>query len=193
VINNDIVLPTSAVGRLRWECPQLQHPELAGKITGGNAGEVLFFNLLNSSPSGGTTLSNPNNDFRVGTIDINRGRLAISANGALGNVNNLLFIDVTRSGDDQSDTGFHFLVPNLTVPNPVEFGDYSNINVNGNDNERFTGNIGGAGGSRGQDYPAGSLTPPTPIRSWTWLRLKPPSPMAMTLAPFCLAVLRIRT
>jgi autotransporter-associated beta strand protein len=152
VIANDIQLSTTAAGNARWECPQLQHPELTGKISGGNPSLTLFFNLANSSPSGGTTLSNPNNDFRVGTIDINRGRLAISANGALGNINNLLFIDVTRSGDTQSDTGFHFLVPNLTVPNPVQFGDYSNINVNGNDNEQFTGNVSGPGGSRSQDY-----------------------------------------
>jgi autotransporter-associated beta strand protein len=152
VIANDIQLSTTAAGNARWECPQLQHPDLTGKISGGNPSLTLFFNLLNSSPSGGTTLSNPNNDFRVGTIDINRGRLAIDTNGALGNVNNLLFIDVTRSSDTDADTGFHFLAPNLTVPNPVQFGDYSNINLNGNDNEQFTGNVAGPGGSRSQDY-----------------------------------------
>lgn len=150
-VPNDIALSGTAPF-IHWETTTGHAPALAGKITGGNSGLKLEFNLSDSNGEGGITLANPNNTFTVGLIDVNRGRIGVAANGALGNPNNLIFLDDTISGDGVAGAGFHFLAPNLHIPNPFQFNDYSNINVNGNDGEEISGNITGPGGNRGHDY-----------------------------------------
>lgn len=150
IANNLTLSPTDSFSK--WQTDAMTHPNLAGVISGGNASLQIETNLTNSSSDGGITLSNPNNTFTASIIDINRGRLAIAANGALGNPTNEVFIDVTRSGSGDAGTGFHFLAPNISVPNPFQLNDYSNFNVNGNNGEAVTGNISGPGGSRSAPY-----------------------------------------
>ena len=125
---------------------------LAGKITGGNSSLKAEWNLSDSNGDGGITLSNPNNTFTVSEIDVNRGRIGVAASRALGNPSNLIFLDDTISDPSHAGAGFHFFAPNLHIPNPFQFNDYSNINLNGNNGEEISGNISGPGGNRGQDY-----------------------------------------
>ena len=150
-VPNDITL--TATGTFtKWETLMGNTPTLSGKITGGNNSLKLEFNLSDSNGEGGIALTNPNNSFTAGTIDLNRGRIGVGASGALGNPKNLLFLDDTISGDTVAGAGLHFLAPNINIPNPIQFNDYSNINVNGHDGDQISGNISGPAGNRGQDY-----------------------------------------
>lgn len=150
-VPNDISLTTTGTFT-HWETLMGTTPTLAGKITGGSNSLKIEFNLSDSNGEGGIALTNPNNTFTAGTIDLNRGRIGVGASGALGNSKNLLFLDDTISGDSVAGAGLHFLAPNINIPNPVQFNDYSNINVSGHDGEQLSGNIVGPAGNRSQDY-----------------------------------------
>jgi fibronectin-binding autotransporter adhesin len=72
---------------------------LSGVISGGHVtSELLFDNDSGTTDAGRTRLGNPGNTFVASRLRVNRGGLAIGSDGALGDAQNDLFLDVTESG-----------------------------------------------------------------------------------------------
>ena len=72
---------------------------LSGVISGGHVtSELLFDNDNGTADAGRTRLGNPANTFVASRVRVNRGGLAIGSDGALGDAQNDVFLDVTESG-----------------------------------------------------------------------------------------------
>lgn len=71
---------------------------LSGILSGGNANQQLLIdNDSGSNDQGKIRLTNASNSFTVSRVAVNRGGLVVTSDGALGNADNDLFLDVTSN------------------------------------------------------------------------------------------------
>jgi autotransporter-associated beta strand protein len=102
---------------------------LAGKISGGFAGMTNWVDFGNASSLGVMRLSNPANDFVAKTIYVNRGVLAITAGGALGNSANVLRLDQANG-----NAGLRFDAAGINVANNIILQSATAFNTFGDNN-----------------------------------------------------------
>lgn len=114
--------------------------QLDGAISGGSATSVLF---INTDTGGGSTglvkLTHPSNTFQ-GLIRINRGGLAITSDGALGNASNSIHLDIGTA----SQIGLRFDAPLSSARNVLLGSSKQVLDTNGNA-VSLSGVISGAG------------------------------------------------
>ena len=99
-LSNDIVLASPATAlTTRFLTDETNiTATLGGLISGGSAThEILIDNDSGSNDVGKIRLTNSANSFTASQLRINRGGLVVTSDGALGNPNNDLFLDVTSS------------------------------------------------------------------------------------------------
>lgn len=136
-INNNIQLTSSAVNT-SFTGANAKTATLAGVISGGNASSIFFVNMNTSGSSGVFKLGNTSNTFRA-TLYFNRGVLAITGDGCLGNSANLVRLDQTSNNG-----GLRFDGSGINVLHAIDWVSRCDINVNGYD-ATISGNISGAG------------------------------------------------
>ncbi len=86
---------------------------LSGVISGGTASQTLLIdNDSGTNDQGDIRLTNAANSFTVSRIQMNRGGLIFTSDGALGNAGNDLFLDVTS---DQASSGLQFGADNIVL------------------------------------------------------------------------------
>lgn len=132
-IANAITLSSSAViTQFSGVNSASRNVTLDGVIGGGAAGATLFFTGSGSGANGIYTLNNVGNTFR-GTLQVDRGALAITSNAALGHQDNKIKLDVGSSGNNK---GLNFGASNITIAatHAIDVTDSSII-----DTKAFTG------------------------------------------------------
>ena len=129
VIPNPIVLPTSGVTNLGIQGrDSTSRFTLSGQITGGFTGMTNWVDFGDSGSSGVMRLANNANSF-VGNIYCDRGVLAITGDGCLGNAANQLRLDQASANG-----GLRFDAPGINVVHPVIWNLASTISVLGDNN-----------------------------------------------------------
>jgi autotransporter-associated beta strand protein len=127
VPNNFVLSATSGINSFFSTLTSAgQTATLTGVISGGNAGSGL--NVGAFSTTNVLVLANPANTFQ-GTVTVQTGALAITADGALGNVNNGL----TLQGGSPTNGSLRFDANNITLADArtVNITGTSYINTNG--------------------------------------------------------------
>lgn len=146
-VNNPIALTGTASVQTNLLGKNATTQTYNGLISGGTASGTLFLNMDASGASGVMLFANPANTFSANRITVNRGVIAITADGSLGAATNTLFLDTTSLNG-----GLRFDADNINITRPVQFGDYARINVNGKVGAEISTAITGASGSRGTAY-----------------------------------------
>lgn len=131
-VPNDLLLPTNPLGITNLSLAGRDNTSvftLAGKISGGHENLTNWFDFSNSGSSGVLRLSNPANDFTARLLNVNRGVLAITAGGCLGNPANVLRLD-------QGSTvgALRFDAPGVNVAHTVVFNSTTSLNLFGDNN-----------------------------------------------------------
>lgn len=108
-LNNDIALSTAA-GTYNTNfvtgASNTVTITLGGLITGGQANQTFFINNdSGTNDAGDIRLTNASNSFTVSRLQLNRGGLIFTSDGALGDASNDLFLDVTA---DIASSGLQF-------------------------------------------------------------------------------------
>ena len=130
IVPAGITLPTSLITNVSLHGRDATSVfTLAGKISGGHAGLTNWFDNA-AGNVGATRLANSANDFVVGRLTLNRGVLAITSDGALGNSANVLF-PVANSTLRFDATGINLAHPILAANNPVYLDMYGDTDGNG--------------------------------------------------------------
>lgn len=111
---------------------------LSGLINGGVATSTIFVNMNAGGSNGVFKLTNASNSFRA-TMYFNRGVLAITSDGALGNAANLIRFDQTSNNG-----GLRFDANTIDFKHPIEWVSRCDFNVNGYD-ATISSSITGAG------------------------------------------------
>ena len=101
---------------------------LAGKISGGFVGMTNWVDFGNAGSLGVMRLSNPANDF-IATLNVNRGNLAITADGCLGNAANLV-----RLNQNAAFNGIRFDAPGINIAHRITAAATSYLNLFGDNN-----------------------------------------------------------
>jgi fibronectin-binding autotransporter adhesin len=137
-MSNDMTFSSGAganLTRLLTTANISQTVTLSGKLSGGvNTASIRIDNTA-SSGQAVTRLTNATNDVQVSNWEIWRGALEITSDGALGNVNNALRLNV-GAASDPAGTGFRFGADNITLNanRAVTIADRTNVNT-----QNFTG------------------------------------------------------
>ncbi len=148
-LTNDITLSSSAVqsrfvilGDSATNTAQSGKHDvvLSGKISGGVSGSTFYVNTDQTATSASLLkLTNAANDFR-GTIQINRGGLAITSDAVLGNSANSITLDIGNA----NNSGIRFDAA-MTSGRSIALGANTQVfDTNGND-VTLSGAISGSG------------------------------------------------
>lgn len=138
-ISNNIALSSSNV-TTRFLAGNATTFQLDGVVSGGTATSTLLIDTNTGNGSTGLVkLTNPSNTFS-GKIQINRGGLAITSDGALGNAANTIFFDIGTT----TQTGLRFDAA-MTCSRAIQTGGGKQVfDTNGN-NVVLTGVVSGTG------------------------------------------------
>jgi hypothetical protein len=133
VIPNAIVLPTSGTAGVTNLSIQGRDNSsvftLSGQISGGYAGLTNWFDSATSGSLGVLRLSNPANNFVAPTINVNRGNLAITADGCLGNAANVL--KLSQGNGTITGPGLRFDAPNINLAHSINLAAGTVFNLFG--------------------------------------------------------------
>ncbi len=99
---------------------------LSGKISGGSSGLVFFFDMGNMQSAGIARLSNADNDFKAGTIHVNRGVLAITSDSVLGDPGNVL-----KTYQSGTAGALRFDAPNINIARQIMMSAGCGLDVRG--------------------------------------------------------------
>ncbi|MFD0892879.1 autotransporter-associated beta strand repeat-containing protein [Luteolibacter ambystomatis] len=111
-LTNAITLPTANVETRFSGSAGGRITTFSGLITGGNASATLRLDNNTAAGVGRFKFTNASNTFTMSRFLINRGGLEFTSDGALGNANNDLTLDVTNTADG---TGLIFGADNITL------------------------------------------------------------------------------
>ncbi|BCU76788.1 autotransporter-associated beta strand repeat-containing protein [Luteolibacter sp. LG18] len=111
-LSNAITLPSANVETRFSGSAAGRITTFSGLISGGNASATLRLDNNTSAGVGRFKFTNASNSFTMSRFLINRGGLEFTSDGALGNANNDLTLDVTSSNDG---TGLIFGADNITL------------------------------------------------------------------------------
>jgi autotransporter-associated beta strand protein len=127
---------------------------LAGKISGGFVGLTNWFDN-GAGNFGVTRLSNPANDFMASRIFLNRGTLALAANGVLGNVANVL-LPAANSTVRFDSAAINLAHPIMAANNPTYLDTFGDNNGDGIPETANTVTISGIISGGGTIFPRGT-------------------------------------
>jgi len=102
---------------------------LSGKISGGSPGLVFFIDMGNVQSAGITRLSNADNDFKAGTIHVNRGVLAVTSDSVLGDPAN-----VVKTYQSGTAGALRFDAPNINIARQMMMSAGCGLDVRGDNN-----------------------------------------------------------
>ncbi len=127
---NNLILPTATATQVGIQGNSSStRANLTGVISGGYSSLVFFVDFGNGSSTGVIRFANTANTFTASKIDVNRGVLAITADGSLGAAGNTLYLDQTSSNG-----GLRFDAPSINVAHPVTINTTSTFNLSGDNN-----------------------------------------------------------
>lgn len=137
-VANNIQLSSSASLTTSFSGSNANTATLSGLISGGVATSVFFVNMSAGDSNGVLKLTNASNSFRA-TMYFNRGVLAITSDGCLGNAANLIRFDQTSNNG-----GLRFDANNINFTRAIEWVSRCDLNTNGFE-ATISSNISGAG------------------------------------------------
>ena len=156
VVPNPIILPAATTTVTNMSIQGRDSSSvftLAGQITGGYAGLTNWVDFGDSGSSGVLRLANNANTFTAATY-VDRGVLAITGDGCLGNSANTLFLDTASANG-----GLRFDATGITIAHNIIWNTASTISVYGDDsgigypqtanNVTISGNIAGITAGQG--------------------------------------------
>lgn len=115
---------------------------MSGLLTGGNSGSEIRIESDTGSAHSVLRLTNASNSVSASRWHVNRGQLQVTSDGALGNVNNDIRIDLGVGGDPDL-TGFGFAANNVVLNANRDFVVQSRsvVNTFGNTGSQINGAV----------------------------------------------------
>jgi fibronectin-binding autotransporter adhesin len=150
-ITNAITLSSAAVNT-KFNQQANQTNDYSGKLSGGNASAILYFDNTSANSFSILRWSNPANDFRA-TIYAWRGMFGVTHDGNFGHPDNLIRFDQTSNNG-----GLRFDAPNVNILHAFDFVSRFDLVANGHDGT-LSGPITGSGGTyviRGGTFAGGN-------------------------------------